>query len=384
MNVTCPKCGGKARRETDTMDTFVDSSWYYLRFITPNDDTKIFDSGLVNRWLPVDQYIGGIEHAILHLLYARFITRALFDMGLVSFEEPFARLFNQGMITKEGYRDPTAGMAWVPLSEVEWQDGAAHRKDSGTKLIPETAKMSKSQFNVVSPDELIARYGADTERVYTLFIAPPEKEAAWSDEAVNGAYRFLTRVWYLGEQSVPERLRGQDKPDTAATASLTRKVHQTIEAVTRRMERFEMNTAISALMELTNAITDYMNNESPNGEALKEAYLTLLKLLHPFAPHITEELWEMARGEGLTLDEGFLLTSGWPLADAAKMQEDVVTIVVQINGKLRGQVEVPHPPEEAAVFAAVDANARVQPWLAGKQIVKKIYVPGKLVNVVVK
>src|SRR5690348_16245801 len=268
VNAKCPRCGGAARRETDTMDTFVDSSWYYARFISPRDDQKIFDSKLVNRWLPVNQYIGGIEHAILHLLYARFICRTMFDMGLLNFEEPFTRLFNQGVITKEGYRDPQDGMCWVPLNEVEWRDGKAFK--GGHELVAEVGKMSKSRFNVVPPDELIGRYGADTERVYTLFIAPPEKEAAWSDEGVIGAYRFLGRVWNLGERGAA----GFSPPDP----KLIRKTHQTIAAVTQRMERFEFNTAISALMELSNAISD------SDGDT-RESYEVLLKLLHPFAPH---------------------------------------------------------------------------------------------------
>jgi leucyl-tRNA synthetase len=381
VNTTCPQCGGAARRETDTMDTFVDSSWYYLRFITPDDDTKIFDTDLVNRWLPVDQYIGGIEHAILHLLYARFITRALYDMGLVAFEEPFARLFNQGVITKEGYRDPADNLAWVPLAEVEHREGGVFRKDTGARLIPEVGKMSKSRYNVVPPDELIDRFGADTERVYTLFIAPPEKEAAWSDEGVIGAYRFLGRVWNLGQSLLGIGSRapaaGADTRHPVPDA-LLRKTHQTIAAVTQRIERFEFNTAISALMELSNAIGEYLAAGGSDAAALRESYETLLKLLHPFAPHVTEELWEMLG------QEPFLLTSPWPLADREKMKEDAVTIVVQINGKLRGQVEVPNPPEEKAVLAAVDANEKVRTWLEGKQIVKRIYVPGKLVNVVVK
>src|SRR5439155_7586848 len=372
VNAKCSNCGGPARRETDTMDTFVDSSWYYLRFISPRDDTKIFDSAIANRWLPVDQYIGGIEHAILHLLYARFICRTLFDMGLVNFEEPFTRLFNQGVITKEGYRDPTDNNAWVPLNEVEWRDGKPTK--DGKELIAEVGKMSKSRFNVVPPDALIERYGADTERVYTLFIAPPEKEAAWSDEGVIGGYRFLARVWQMGE-----KVSGAPAPPPARTGEgagappVIRKMHQTIDAVTRRMERFEFNTAISALMELSNTIGEHIDDPAARG-----AYIALLQMLHPFAPHITEELWQMM-GE-----KGFVLTSEWPTADPALMQEDVVTIVVQVNGKLRGQIEVANPPVESTVFAAVDANEKVQHWIEGKQVVKRIYVPGKLVNVVVK
>ena len=368
VNVKCPKCGTAARRETDTMDTFVDSSWYYARFISSRDDERIFDTRDVNRWLPVDQYIGGIEHAILHLLYARFICRAMHDLGLLEHEEPFRRLFNQAMITKEGYRDPSSNMAWVALNEVEWRDGKPYR--GSTELVPEMGKMSKSRFNVVAPDELIDRYGADTQRVYTLFIAPPDKEAAWSDEGVVGAWRFLGRVWNIGQAIVGAEATGAEAP-----AAVTRKLHQTIDAVTRRIEKFEFNTAVSALMELSNTLGDHVGEQPA---ALREAYLALLQMLHPFAPHMTEEAWEML-GE-----KEFILTSGWPQADPALMQEDSVTIVVQVNGKLRGQIEVANPPSEAVVMAAVEKNERVQSWIAGKQVVKRIYVPGKLVNVVVK
>jgi len=368
VNVPCPACGSAARRETDTMDTFVDSSWYFLRFITPRDNDRIFDPVAVNRWLPVDQYIGGIEHAILHLLYARFITRTLHDLGLIDFEEPFTNLFNQGVITKEGYKDPHG--SWVPLDEVQWRDGHAYRGDQ--PLTPEQAKMSKSKFNVVPPDELIAKYGADTERVYTLFIAPPDKEAAWSDEGVIGAYRFLGRVWQMGNQIAD---RGSQSAGEALPG-VVRKTHQTIDAVTRRIEKFEFNTAISALMELSNAIGDAL--AAGSGSELRGVYETLIQLLHPFAPHITEELWSMLG------NEGFVLTSRWPVADPALMQEDTVVIAVQVNGKLRGQVEVAAPPAESLVMEAVFANERIRHWTSGKEIVKTIYVPGKLVNLVIR
>ncbi|HET7707701.1 MAG TPA: leucine--tRNA ligase [Thermoanaerobaculia bacterium] len=371
VNVKCPKCGADSKRETDTMDTFVDSSWYYARFISARDNEKIFDTKLVNRWLPVDQYIGGIEHAILHLLYARFICRAMHDLGLLEHEEPFRRLFNQAMITKEGYRDPSANMSWVALSDVEWRDGKPYR--GAVELVPEMGKMSKSRFNVVAPDELIDRYGADTQRVYTLFIAPPEKEAAWSDEGVIGAYRFLGRVWHLGQQILGANVAPALKP--AIPGQVLRKTHQTIDAVGRRIERFEFNTAVSALMELSNTLGDHV---AEHAASLREPYLALLKMLHPFAPHMTEELWE-AFGE-----KGMILTSPWPEADPALMQEDVVTIVVQVNGKLRGQIEVPNPPVESVVMGEVQKNQRVQSWIEGKQLVKTIYVPGKLVNLVVR
>jgi leucyl-tRNA synthetase len=350
------------------MDTFVDSSWYFLRFITPRDDQKIFDPALVNRWLPVDQYIGGIEHAILHLLYARFITRTLHDLGLLEFEEPFTNLFNQGVITKEGFKDPAG--SWVPPAEVEWIDGKPFRR--GEPLVAEVTKMSKSRGNVVPPDELIAKYGADTERVYTLFIAPPEKEAAWSDDGVIGAYRFLGRVWHMGVQI--QAALGQESGN--APSSVIRKMHQTIDAVTSRIEKFEFNTAISALMEFSNALGEAMS--ASEAASLRGAYEALLQMLHPFAPHITEELWTMLG------NEGFVLTSKWPVADQALMQEDTVVIAVQVNGKLRAQVEVPAPAVEARVFEAVFASDRIQQWVAGKDIVKKIYVPGKLVNVVIR
>jgi len=374
VNATCSKCGGPARRETDTMDTFVDSSWYYARFISAHDDTKIFDRNLVNRWLPVDQYIGGIEHAILHLLYARFICRVMFDIGLLGIEEPFTRLFNQGMITKEGYRDPSSNMAWVPLKEVDWRDGAPFRAGTDSRLVPEMGKMSKSRGNVVPPDELIERYGADTERVYTLFIAPPDKEAAWSDEGVVGASRFLNRVWNLGEQLMA-------KPETSANGQiprLTRKLHQTIHGLTRRMEKFEFNTAISSLMELSNALGEHLADPGADRARAAEAYRALLQMLHPFAPHMTEEMWEKLGEKGMLVD------AVWPVADQELMKEDSIVVVVQVNGKLRGQIEVSREAPEETVIAEAKKHEAVVRHVAEKTLVKTIYVPGKLVNLVVR
>jgi leucyl-tRNA synthetase len=342
VNAVCPRCGGAARRETDTMDTFVDSSWYYLRFLSPRDSARIFDSAAANRWAPVDQYIGGIEHAILHLLYARFVCRVLHDFGLVSFEEPFANLFNQGMITRFSEKS----------GRVE--------------------KMSKSRGNTVSTDELIDQMGADTERVYTLFIGPPEKEAEWSDEAVTGAYRFLGRVWRLAE-------RLADAPAIApADAELERERHATIQRVTQSMERFHFNTAVAALMELCNALSRALEEKTASRLCCEDAFDTLLQLLHPMAPHVTEELWER-RGHVETL-----LDTTWPEYDEAKLRRPRINVVVQIDGKLRDRVEVDAGAAEREVRAAALASSKVQEHLAGREVAKAVVVPGRLINLVTR
>ncbi len=342
VNATCPKCGGAARRETDTMDTFVDSSWYYLRFLAARDSTRMFDSAVANRWTPIDQYIGGIEHAILHLLYARFICRVLHDFGMVDCEEPFANLFNQGMITR-------------------------YSEASGR-----IEKMSKSRGNTVSPDDLIDQMGADTERVYTLFIGPPEKEAEWSDEAVSGAYRFLGRVWRMGE-------RLADAPAIApADIDLERERHATIQRVTHSMSTFHFNTAVAALMELSNALTRALEEKTASRLCCEAAFDTLLQLLHPMAPHITEELWERRGYVEL------LLETSWPEYDEAMLRRDRIHLVVQIDGKLRDRVEVDASASEREVRLAALASAKVQEHLAGREVAKAVVVPGRLVNLVTR
>jgi leucyl-tRNA synthetase len=343
VRASCPRCGGVARRETDTMDTFVDSSWYYLRFVDPGDEARIFDPERVARWLPVDQYIGGIEHAILHLLYARFICRVCRDLGLVPFEEPFTRLFNQGMITR---LNPATG-------KIE--------------------KMSKSRGNTVSPDELIGRFGADTERVYTLFIGPPEKECEWSQEGVAGANRFLVRVHELCERLValPGEAPADDSP-------LMRRAHETIRRVTNDIERFHFNVVVAALMELQRDITDAITVREETAGTLRFAGRTLLQLLHPIAPHITEEWWERF-GE-----PPFLLTSPWPAADPRLSISERVTLVVQVNGKVRGRLDVPRGEQQEAAQKGALADEKVRPWIEGKEIAKVVFVPDRLLNLVVK
>jgi len=344
VETKCPKCKAKARREVDTMDTFVDSSWYYLRYLSPGDDRKAFDRKVVNKWLPVDQYIGGVEHAILHLLYSRFITKFLFDIGEVGFDEPFKNLFTQGMIIKNG------------------------------------AKMSKSKGNVVSPDELIDKYGADTVRLYTLFIGPPEKDAEWSDRGVEGAYRFLGRVWRLVEQFNSGELGVEEKDLTR----LGRKTHQTIKKVTEDIERgFHFNTAISAIMELVNEIYLATGNRQPatgnrkDDKTLCEAIEAVVALGAPFVPHIAEELWlKLGKKESV-------FKIRWPAYDAKRIVEDEIAIMIQVNGRLRGKVLVAKDMDDDSLKEKVLDDGNVKKHMGGKPLKKFIVVPNRLVNIVV-
>ena len=342
VETRCPRCAGAARRETDTMDTFVDSSWYYLRYLSPRDAGRIFDSEIANRWAPVDQYIGGIEHAILHLLYARFVCRVLHDFGLLAFEEPFTRLFNQGMITRFVERS----------GRVE--------------------KMSKSKGNTVSPDPLIEEMGADTERVYTLFVGPPEDEVEWNDEAVSGAHRFLQRLWRVAERV------GEAPPTAPSDDALERLCHETIARVSRDLEKFKFHTAVAALMELLNALVRAVEDKTASRLRCEAALDALLQLLHPMAPHLTEELWER-RGHLSTL-----LESDWPEADEARMRRDRVVLVVQVDGRLRDRVEANVGASEGEIRALALASSKVREHVAGREIARAVVVPGRLVNIVTR
>jgi len=337
VSTKCPKCGKHARREIDTMDTFVDSSWYYLRYLSSKDDKKAFDSKVADRWLPVDQYIGGVEHAILHLLYSRFITKVLYDLKLISFDEPFGRLFTQGMIIKGG------------------------------------AKMSKSKGNVVSPDDLIKRYGADTVRLYTLFIGPPEKDAEWNDRGVEGAYRFLKRLYRLASDTV-----GGKEEKAKEDEELTRMIHKTIKKVTDDMERdFHFNTAISSVMELVNKIYLVMGEKKIVARSVKEATRAAIMLLSPFVPHISEELWHMI-GE-----KESIFKAKWPTYDTDMLRTEEVTIVAQINGKVRGRFTVALDVSEEDLKEIVLKDEGMKKWTGNKPPKKFIVVPNKLVNIVV-
>ncbi len=320
-DVKCPKCGGKARRETDTMATFIDSSWYFLRFCSPKYDKGPFDKEDVKYWMPVDQYIGGIEHAVLHLLYSRFFTKFLQDISLLNFSEPFQRLLTQGMVLKDG--------------EV----------------------MSKSRGNIVDPDEIIAKYGADTMRLFILFAAPPDTELEWEERGTEGAFRFLNRVW-----RIQENLKEKADPE------LIKLAHKTIKKVTEDISEFKFNTAIAGMMELVNAI--YQSG------ADKEVFSALVLLLSPIAPHFCEELW-LVLG-----NKGSILKAGWPKFDPKMLVEENITIVIQVNGKVRSKIEVPAGITDEELKGLVLGDERVKPWLEGKPVKNIVIVPKRLVSIV--
>ncbi len=356
----CPRCGAPARRETDTMDTFVESSWYFARYVCADDDRQAFEKDRVDRWLPVDQYVGGIEHAILHLLYARFFTKVLRDLGYLSASEPFDRLLTQGMVLKDG------------------------------------SKMSKSKGNVVDPNMMIERYGADTVRLFILFAAPPERDLEWSDKGVEGAHRFLQRVWRLAADNL-ERLReargsaSLNAPDAAAKhpalKKLRQKTHQTISRVTRDIEeRYHFNTAISAVMELANETASVLREDPENGGRVPEAALwpvaleaieTMLLLLSPVVPHMTAELWELL-GHSKTIS-----LEPWPVADERAAAVETVTIVVQISGKVRARIQAPAGAAQEEIEALARQEANVNRHLEGKKVRKIIYIKDRILNIVV-
>lgn len=344
----CPKCGKDARRETDTMDTFICSSWYYLRYTDPKNTHMPFDSEKANYWMPVDQYIGGIEHAILHLLYSRFFTKVLKDAGLVNFNEPFKNLLTQGMVIKDG------------------------------------SKMSKSKGNVVSPEEIVGKYGADTARLFILFAAPPERDLEWSDQGVEGAYRFLNRVWRIAGHFADLVKAGGDDYDVQSLSKeerdLRRTLHVTIKKVTEDIgSRFNFNTAISSIMELVNALYAAKDKLGAiNAGLVREAVSVLLKLLAPFAPHMTEELWSRIFG-GESIHH-----SKWPEVDAAAIVLDEVEIVLQVNGRVRDKIVVAANLKPKELEKAALEQPKVIDLIAGKTVVKVVCVPQKLVNIVVK
>ncbi|KDR94080.1 leucyl-tRNA synthetase [Peptoclostridium litorale DSM 5388] len=344
--VSCPKCGKKARRETDTMDTFVDSSWYFLRYIDPKNENIPFGKEIAEKWMPVDQYIGGVEHAILHLLYSRFFVKVLRDMGMCDFDEPFKNLLTQGMVLKDG------------------------------------SKMSKSKGNTVSPIEIIDKYGADTARLFILFAAPPERDLEWSENGVEGCYRFINRVWRLVDE-INEVCAGSgfeysgelDKDDKQLNYVLNASIKKVGEDIA---ERFNFNTAISSVMELVNEMYRYKALDGKKPELLNIASKELLVMLAPFIPHAAEELWEMSKQEGSIHEQQ------WPSYDEKALVKDAIEIVVQVNGKVRGKMSVPSEISREDMEKIALDDEKVKEFIAGKNVVKVIVVPKKLVNIVVK
>jgi leucyl-tRNA synthetase len=349
LNTTCPKCGGPARRETDTMDTFVDSSWYFYRYTDAKNNSAPFDSAKIDYWFPIDQYIGGVEHAILHLIYSRFWTKFMRDMGLVKNDEPVERLFTQGMVIKNG------------------------------------AKMSKSLGNTVSPDEMVERYGADATRMYSLFAAPPDRDLDWQESGIEGIQRFLGRVYrfYLRYPVATRQASSLQKDSLPPEArSIQRKLHQTIKRVTTDFQgRWHFNTCIAAIMELVNEIYSAeaaIASGTIPPSLIAEVQRDITLLLAPMAPYLAHELWE------LTGETSNLLKAAWPKYDAALAAEDEIEIPVQVNGKLRGLVVVAAGATNDQVEQAALSDEKIKAAIAGKQIVKKIVVPNKLVNIVVR
>lgn len=349
VHCKCPKCGADAIRETDTMDTFLCSSWYYLRYTDAHNDKMPFDKELNNYWGPVDQYIGGIEHAILHLLYSRFFVKVLRDAGLVDYDEPFSNLLTQGMVIKDG------------------------------------AKMSKSLGNVVSPEEILSKYGADTARLFILFAAPPERELEWSDQGVEGSFRFLNRIWRIVqafEAVLAQKVTEYDHSNLSeADKDLRRVLHSSIKKVTNDIEtRFNFNTAISTMMELVNALYAYKEAaKEPNAGLIYEAISDLIKMMSPFVPHITEELWRGAIDANSSVHE-----QSWPECDEEALKVDNVEIVLQVNGKVRGRLTVPAEATKEELEKIAMADANVQAHIGDATVRKVICVPGRLVNIVAK
>ena len=349
-NCKCPACGGEAKRELDTMDTFLDSSWYFLRYCDPHNDNMLFSKEKTDYWMSVDQYIGGVEHAILHLLYSRFFQKVFKDLGLVSNDEPFKRLLTQGMVNKDG------------------------------------KKMSKSIGNVVSPDEIINKYGADTARLFILFAAPPEKELDWSDEGVEGSYRFLNRVYRLAmetvERSSSEQNNAEKQIENEKNNSDDKELLLMMNAAIKKVTedaggRFNFNTAISSIMELVNECYRYKELDNARIDFLVEAVKNVIILLYPFAPHIAEEMWE-------AFDSGRLEEQQWPSYDESALIRDEVEIVVQINGKIKEKLMVDSNLDKKGLEDFVMSNENVINHIDGKNVIKVIPIPGRLVNIVVK
>jgi leucyl-tRNA synthetase len=390
INTSCPECGGPAERETDTFDTFMESSWYYARYASRHTDNAMLDPEKANYWLPVDQYIGGIEHAILHLLYSRFFHKLMRDEGLVNSDEPFTGLLCQGMVLAETYyrENEKGGQDWIAPTDVitETDDkgritSAVHKDDGLPVIQAGVSKMSKSKNNGIDPQVMIDKYGADTVRLFMMFAAPPEQSLEWSDSGVEGANRFLRRLW----KQVFDHLEGGSDVVALDTSALTkeqqelrRKVHETISKVTDDIDRRQtFNTAIAAVMELLNSISKFVDSSDQGRAVMREALESTIQLLAPIVPHITHQLWSEL---GHTSD---LLTAPWPTCDESALVRSTIEMVVQVNGKVRAKIEVAADADQDIILHTALGDPNVQKFMADKTLRKKIVVPGRLVNIVV-
>ncbi|MBS0447360.1 MAG: class I tRNA ligase family protein, partial [Proteobacteria bacterium] len=391
LNVACPTCGQPARRETDTMDTFVDSAWYFMRYCCPDSHEAMIDARQ-DYWMPMEQYIGGIEHAVLHLLYARFWTKAMRDIGLVKYGEPFTKLFTQGMLLNESfYREEADGKRrWYYPAEVDisYDDkgaptGATARDDGQPVMLGGIEKMSKSKNNVVEPRDIIAKFGADTARVFTMFAGPPDQSAAWSDSGAEGAFRFLRRLWSFCARNA-DAVRGAAGArvgDSEAARTLRREVHLLLRQITHDYDRLQYNTVVSGAMKLLNALEAACLGDAPGDRAaLREGIDVLIRALYPVAPHATHALWHEL---GFAGAHGSLLDAPWPKVDDAALVQSEIELMLQVNGKLRGSIKVPAQADKAAIEAAALASPDFVRFAEGKKPKKVVIVPGRLVNVVV-
>ncbi len=376
-HVRCPRCGGPAGRETDTLDTFFDSSWYFLRFCSARTPVA-FEREAVDYWMPVDQYIGGIEHAVLHLLYSRFFTRALKQCGYLDLDEPFAGLFTQGMVCHETYQSETG--EWLFPEEVEHDaDGRLVNLAGRPVNAGRHEKMSKSKKNVVGLDAIVDTYGADTARLYLLSDSPPERDLEWTETGIEGIWRYVNRLWRMvSEPPVPLAAPGSPMPSALPPGldAVRRSTHKTIAAVTDDLDKFRFNRAVARIRELTNILEELPSSEPSAPEVLREGLETLTRLLGPMMPHLAEEMWQTLGGEGLLADQP------WPVADPQLTRDEHVTIAIQVNGKLRGTLDVPRDMDKAAIQNAALELPQVTRWLEGRPPRKVIVVPNRIVNIV--
>jgi leucyl-tRNA synthetase len=391
LNVACPACGKPAQRETDTMDTFVDSAWYYMRYCCPGNEDAMVDARN-DYWMPMDQYIGGIEHAVLHLLYARFWTKAMRDIGLVKFGEPFTRLFTQGMLLNESYyREDAAGKRrWFYPNEVDirFDDkghpvGATAREDGWPVLLGGIEKMSKSKNNVVEPRDIIARFGADTARLFTMFAGPPDQSAAWSDSGAEGSFRYLRRLWGCAAKN-EQRIRSAGTTFdglSSGARELRREVHLLLRQISHDYDRLQYNTVVSGAMKLLNAVEGAkLGSGAADSATLREAFGILLRALYPAAPHIAYVLWDEL---GYAQAQGDVIDVAWPHVDEAALVQEQIELMLQVNGKLRGAIHVPAAADRHAIEAAALASPDFARFAEGRHAKKVIVVPGRLVNIVI-